>query len=215
MYEWQVNETKEFMEENNIKCEGFFFEPKFSLKRRQQNALESAFKLKETIASADSSARCIEGSMKKYQVICEFLNKLPENFVIPQRPEKISLEVAADWSMYYENISKILAETNRITTELRVEAVGKVFDDAIINIPKEKNIICIKSKYLPKQVNINKFDAAIAEMVSGERKEPFGITCILWYEWIAFMPAAMSVEKLQELKKLYMGDATTAEVTYA
>lgn len=215
MYDFQVQDAKEFMKEKGIVCKRRFLEPIYFFNRRYEKALESAYNLKKAMESVKSYLSCMDDLISENVRLNTLLgNPSKKEFLFPKKPNNLK---STNWISYEESIKQMYRNINSDNTDLRAVAISRIFDEAITNIPQGKTVICLKSAYVPKPENAENFDKAIVEMAfDGKDTGNFGIACCgMWYEWFAFKAAKIDNEKLKEFKKLYLANPFTIQVTYA
>lgn len=125
----------------------------------------------------------------------------------------IALEQIYD-SLEFVNKSIIWKEMFKLTSTVLYNARKDFILDAIAKIPNNKNVVVIKSSYIPKENTKSAFKKQCIELANNPSSNWLSIRCMFCAEWIAFCPSQSTDKQIEEIIKSWHGEPAKSNISY-
>lgn len=216
-----MNKTTEFCKKHNIKTtlEKKWYEKifKFLYSRRMRKYHQELTLLQYRYERLENAVR----KAIEYYTIHEVPKIAPytdERFEIEMPKIDFSdIKIASeqiDDSLEYFTKNIIWREIFKVTNTVLYNAREDFILDAIAKMPNDKNVIVIKSSYVPKENTQRSFKNQCIELANNPSSNWLSIRCVFSAEWIAFCPSQSTDKQIEEIIKSWQGEPAKSNISY-
>ena len=119
-----------------------------------------------------------------------------------------------DDSLEYFTKNIIWKEMFNVTKTILYNAREDFILEAIAKIPNDKNVVVIKSAYVPKDNTQKSFKNRCIELANNPSSDWLSIRCVFCAEWIAFCPSQSTDKQIEEIIESWHGEPAKSNVSY-
>ena len=126
---------------------------------------------------------------------------------------KIALDQIDD-ALEYFNKNIIWKDMFKVTKTVLYNARRNFILEAIEKMPNNKNVIVVKSSYVPKDTTQKNFNRQCIDLASNPSSSWLSIRCVYCAEWVAFCPSQSTDKQIEEIIESWHGEPAKSNISY-